>query len=147
MFVVSPAKYEEEQNDYFSKVDYHFTGTVDRFQYLGSSRCLLYIKVNQIEIKKNKLNMDDDFLGLYSKESNLIVLFADFYLLLKNKYNSLENDKIENINVDIKVNSIERKIYYYKNKILVGETYLRPTAVYVKKLIMVEKDMNEPIRF
>lgn len=84
MFVVSPAKYEEEQNDYFSKVNYHFTATVDRFQYLGGSRCLLYIKVNQIEIKKNKLNMDDDFLGLYSKESNLIVLFADFDLLLKN---------------------------------------------------------------
>jgi hypothetical protein len=63
------------------------------------------------------------------------------------KYDSLEKDKFENIDIIIKVNSRERNIYYFKGKKLIGKTKLSTASVYKDDLLVLENKMKNLTRF
>jgi hypothetical protein len=147
LIIISPKQYKNEQNDYFSKVDYQFEGNVYKFRYLGGVNSLLYIRPEKFESKKNLLEKEDDFIGLFSKEENFIVLIANFDLIMDGKYDSLENDKFESIDIVIKVNSNQRNIYYFKGKNLIGKTELSTASVYKDDLLLIENKIKNLTRF
>jgi hypothetical protein len=147
LIIISPKQYKEEQNNYFSKVDYQLEGNVFKFKYLGGVNCLLYIKPESFEFKKNSLNKEDDFIGLFSEEEDLIVLVADFDLVLGGKYDSLDKDKFENIAIGVKVNSGERTIHYFEGENLIGKTKLSTASVYKDDLLLLENQIKNFTRF
>jgi hypothetical protein len=147
LIIISPENYKEEQNYYFNKVDYKLEGIVYKFKYLGGVSSLLYIRPESFDLKENNLQKEDDFIGLFSKQENFIVLVADFDLLMDGKYDSLEKDKFENIDIIIKVNSRERNIYYFKGKKLIGKTKLSTASVYKDDLLVLENKMKNLTRF
>lgn len=152
----SDAEWEKRYNKYFEKVDYEFSGKIKSFIHIGGSRSLIKIEIDDIQIDKNEIQNDDDFVGLYDNKNNIIIMFntfsMDFYDINKDKLwidivrNSTIGKEIEVERLNVRVISKERKIYYEqvdnKDTILIHF----PT-VYSKYLKQKEHEMGNVIRF
>lgn len=146
MLIVSPNNYREKQGNYFSKNANSFDGNVYEFEYLGGGYCLLKINVLNYQINK-KINKNDDFIGLLSKETNTIILLADFNSIIGDWYEPLKDNKVQKLNIGIHLNSEKRKIYYLKNDKIIGGADLRVVEIYTHYLIEAQKKQNNFIRF
>ena len=94
-----------------------------------------------------KINKNDDFIGLLSKETNTIILLADFNSIIGDWYEPLKDNKVQKLNIGIHLNSEKRKIYYLKNDKILGEADLRVVEIYTHYLIEAQKKQNNFIRF
>ncbi|NRS89995.1 hypothetical protein HNQ02_002930 [Flavobacterium sp. 7E] len=146
MLIVSPNIYNEKQDDYFSNNTNSFRGNVYEFEYLGGGYCLLKINIIDYQIN-NIVDNNDNFIGLLSKETNNIILLADFNSVIGDWYEPLEDNRVQKINLDIRLNSIKRKIYYSKNHKIIGETDLRIVDIYTHYLIEAQKKQDGFVRF
>lgn len=155
----SDADWEKRNNNYYGKVSYEFSGNVKSFVHIGGARSLITIELDNIQINTSEIQNSDDFVGLYDKDNNVIVMFNtfpdDFYNYKTGErwwiiVNSADRGKEVNIkseNLHVRVSSNERQIYYMQENNNKDTMSIHFPTVYTKHLIKKERDMGKVVRF
>ncbi len=102
-------KYEREQNEYFSKVEYLIEGQIVASKLLGGGTYFIEIDIDTIAIPKNNLSKSDDFVGLYDPEKNKVYVIASDNLG-QCSYELISSDTLPYI----KISSERREILYIR---------------------------------
>lgn len=102
-------KYERDQNEYFSKVEYLIEGQIVASRLLGGGTYFMEIDIDTIAIPKNNLSKSDDFVGLYDPEKSKVYIIACDGLGQRS-YEQIRGDTLPYI----KINSERREILYIR---------------------------------
>ena len=139
LFINGGRHYREEQDKYFSKVEYYFSGKMHSYRLLGGVTYLIEIDVDSVSFTKNNISYKNDFVGLYSETQGKIFFNADFDTdTHTNK--SVVSDTLPYV----RVNSSNRTIEYITDKETIIET-LNVSGFYLRDLKKTET--KEMIRF
>ena len=140
IFVLSNKDFKSDQDKYFEKVDYYFSGQMYSYKLLGGTTYFIEIDVDSALFKKDEISIKDNFVGLYLKKHDKIFFYANFEL------NSRENEKIlSNALPYVKVNSSTRSIEYISKQNIIKKETLIVSDIYLQDFKNMQTD--EMIRF
>lgn len=117
--------FRQEQNDYFSKVDYTIEGNVVDWQKVGGNYYLIEFEPTRFEIPKNKIHSSDDYVGVFASDTSNVFIIApiseSFSSTLEKVGFSTHNRKFV---FNDSSSTVLRTASLYKRRLPHGENYI-----------------------
>lgn len=125
LFMYFILDYKDGQDDYFAKVEYYIEGNVIDKQRVGGPYCLIELEPTGFEIRKNKIHLSDDYVGVFASDTSKVFIIAP---LPENFSSSLERIELNTYNRQFIFNdtsvSALRTASLYKYKLPDGNNYI-----------------------
>ncbi len=117
--------FQQEQNDYFSKVDYSIEGNVVDWQEVGGNYYLIEFEPTRFEITKNKIHSSNDYVGVFGSDTSNVFIIAHIPVSFSS---TLEKVELSTHNRKFVFNdsssSVLRTASMYKRRLPRGENYI-----------------------